>query len=155
MNLTTLARRAHAITLSLEPVAPLVARVTTGVVFISSGWGELHHLSKVIAYFAELGIPAPAIQAPFVAAVELVGGALVLLGLGSRVASVLLCCTMLVALVTAKAADIHGVSDLFGTVEWAYLALLGWVALCGPGAWSIESLLGRVRAPARLQMSAP
>jgi putative oxidoreductase len=154
MSITTLARRARTIIHSLEPLAPLVARITTGVVFVSSGLGKIHHLSKVIGYFAELGIPAPAIQAPFVAGVELIGGTLVLLGLGSRVASVLLCCTMVVALVTAKRADIHGVPDLFGTVEWTYLALLGWIALAGPGPWSLQSLLGRRRTHAPIPVTA-
>jgi putative oxidoreductase len=137
---------------TLAPLAPLVARVTVGLVFLSSGWGKLHNLEKVTAFFTDLGIPAPQLQAPFVSAVELVGGALVLLGVGSRVASLLLASTMVVALATAKRADVMGATDLFGLVEWTYLVLLGWLALSGPGSLSVDGIrahFGR-RLPTRL-----
>lgn len=150
MNATLVARaqeRAQAVTKPLAPLAPLVARVTLGLVFVQSGWGKLQHLDKVTAFFTDLGIPAPALQAPFVSGVELVGGLLVLLGKGSRIASVLLAATMLVAILTAKRADIMGLTDLFGVVEWTYLVLLGWLAVNGPGALSLDGLAGRVRAP--------
>ena len=91
----------------------LLARLCIGVIFLQSGWGKLHHLDKVIAFFTSLGIPAANIQAPFVAGVELIGGGLVLLGLLTRVASVPLIGTMVVAILTAKRGDIHELSDLF------------------------------------------
>jgi putative oxidoreductase len=151
----TLAARAQnaarSVTQTLSPVAPLVARLTVGAVFVQSGWGKLHHLDKVIAFFTDLGIPAPALQAPFVSAVELVGGLLVLAGFGSRIASLLLSATMVVAILTAKRADLMGVTDLFGIVEWTYLVLLGWIAVAGPGRLSVEGILSaRSTAAARL-----
>jgi putative oxidoreductase len=143
--IATLLRRAqdlaHALTEKAAPLAPLLARVTVGTIFVSTGWGKLHNLDKVIEFFTELGIPAPALQAPFVAAVEFVGGALVLAGIGSRIASLMLSGTMVVAILTAKRADIAGVTDLFGVVEWTYLVLLVWIAIAGPGALSLERLL--------------
>lgn len=139
--------RARALTKTLAPLAPLAARVTLGLVFIESGWGKLHHLDKVTAFFTELGIPAPGLQAPFVSSVELVGGLLVLLGKGSRIASVLLAATMVVAILTAKRADLMGVTGLFGIIEWTYLVLLGWLAVNGPGALSLDGLALRIRAP--------
>ena len=50
------------------------ARMALGWVFVQSGWGKLHNLPRVVEYFSSLGIPAPQLQAPFVAGVELVGG---------------------------------------------------------------------------------
>jgi putative oxidoreductase len=138
---------ARALTETLSPFAPLVARCTLGAVFVSSGWGKLHHLDKVIGFFTELGIPAPGLQAPFVATVELVGGALVLAGLGSRIAALLLSATMIVALLTAKRAELMGITDLFGVVEWTYLVLLGWLVLSGPGRFSVDGLLRAGRNP--------
>ncbi len=44
-------------------LAPLLARVTLGVLFMSTGWGKVHNLDKVTGFFTELGIPAPAFQA--------------------------------------------------------------------------------------------
>src|SRR5262245_20120292 len=110
----------------------LLARVVIGVVFVQSGWGKLHNLDKVIEFFTELGIPAPALQAPFVAGTELVCGALVLVGLATRIASVPLIATMVVAIATALWADLDGISGLFGTIEFLYIALLLGLVVRGP-----------------------
>lgn len=128
---------------ALSWLPSLLVRLALGVVFVESGWGKLHRLPQVVGYFASLGIPAPQLQAPFVAGVELTGGLLLLAGLFTRVASVPLAATMAVALVTAKRADIAGVSDLVGTIELAYFLLLGMLAAFGAGALSLDALLVR------------
>jgi putative oxidoreductase len=144
MNAITLARRAQArailVTRALDGVAPLLARLTLGVTFAGTGWGKLQHLDKVTAFFTELGLPAPHFQAVLVATTEVVGGALLLVGFASRLASLPLLVTMVVAILTAKRADISGVSDLLGLLEWAYLVLLAWLALSGPGRFSVDGL---------------
>lgn len=124
---------------------PLAARIAVGVVFIASGWGKLHDLRSVVDFFRQLGIPAPELQAPFVATVELVGGALVLAGFGARLASLFLMATMVVAIATAIWPDTNGVVDLLGKVEVLYLVLFGWIAVAGPGPVSLEGLLARRR----------
>jgi putative oxidoreductase len=122
-----------------------LARLSLGFVFTQSGWGKLHDLPKVVAYFGSLGIPAPQIQAPFVAGLELTGGVLLLAGLLTRFASVPLAATMVVALVTAKRDELHGPGDLFGTIEFLYLVVLGLLAASGAGALSLDRLLVRQR----------
>ncbi|HYQ27510.1 MAG TPA: DoxX family protein, partial [Polyangiaceae bacterium] len=103
-------------------------------------------LPKVTAYFAELGIPFPGVQAPMVSFIELIGGALLVLGLASRLAALPLMGSMAVAILTAQRENVHGLPDLFGLVEWTYLALLLWVAFAGPGRASLDHwLLGRPR----------
>jgi putative oxidoreductase len=127
-----------------------VARITLGVLFVSTGWGKVHNLAKITAYFAELGIPFPGIQAPMVSFIELVGGALLVVGLASRFAALPLMGSMVVAILTAQRANVHGLPDLFGLVEWTYFALLLWVALAGPGKFSLDHLLfqrGRAQTP--------
>jgi putative oxidoreductase len=124
-------------------IAPLLARLSVGYAFVESGWGKVHHLDKVAEYFAELGIPAPAFQATFVAYIELICGSLVLIGLGTRLAAVPLIGTMVVALLTAKASEIAGFSDLIGTIELCYAVLLAWLALAGPGGVSVDHLIAR------------
>jgi putative oxidoreductase len=120
---------------------PLLARVTVGWIFVESGWGKLHNLEKVTSFFRDLGIPAPEIQAPFAAGTELVCGALVLAGLLARVASVPLAIVMVVAIATAKRADLGSLSDLFALSEYLYIVLLVWIGVAGPGPISIDGLL--------------
>ena len=121
----------------------ILSRVAIGVVFIESGWGKLHHLDKVVQFFASLGIPAPQLQAPFVAGVELVGGTLVLIGLFTRVASVPLIGTMIVAILTAKRADIHELGDLMFMPEYLFILLLLWLIVKGAGALSTDNALAK------------
>jgi len=134
-------------TQKLDWLGPLVARVTLGVLFVSTGWGKVHNLAKVTAYFAALGIPLPGIQAPMVSFIELIGGALLVVGLASRIAAVPLIGSMAVAILTAQRENVHSLPDLFGLVEWTYLALLLWVAIAGPGKVALDHLLfGRKHA---------
>jgi len=139
--ISELRARALVLTKKLDWLAPLVARSTLGVLFISTGWGKVHDLGKVTAFFTELGIPAPHLNAVMVSFVELIGGSLLLLGLASRLAALPLIASMAVAILTAQRDNVHGLPDLFGLVEWTYLALLLWVALAGPGKASLDHVL--------------
>lgn len=122
-------------------IAPLLARITIGFIFVESGWGKLHNLDKVAAFFTDLGIPYANLQAPFVASVEFGCGLLVLLGLFTRIASIPLIGTMVVAIITAKRADIAGLSDLFATSEYLYILLLLWLVVAGAGCASVDHFL--------------
>jgi putative oxidoreductase len=121
----------------------LLSRIAIGLIFIQSGWGKLHHLDKVIQFFTSLGIPAPQLQAPFVAGVELVGGSLVLIGLFTRAASVPLIGTMVVAILTAKQSDLHDLGDLLFLPEFLFILLLLWLIIQGAGALSMDKLLAK------------
>ena len=127
----------------LDWLAPLLARITVGVVFAVTGWGKLNNLEKITAFFGELGIPYPQFQAPFASATEFVCGTLLVVGMATRVASIPLIIVMLVAIATAQWENIDSLSALLGTVEWAYVAIFAWLALAGPGPISLDYLLGR------------
>lgn len=137
----------NAAILKLDGIGPLLARLTVGWVFVGTGWGKLQHLDRVTAFFTELGLPVPHAQAILVGTTELVGGAFVLVGLLTRLVSLPLLATMVVALLTAKRADIASANDLFGTVEWTYLVLFALLALGGPGRFSLDRLVFGARKP--------
>ena len=119
----------------------LLARMVIGSVFIQTGWGKLHSLGQVTEFFRSLGIPAPELQAPFVASVELVGGVLVLLGLFTRLVSVPLIGTMVVAILTAKLKEFTGPFDLYGSQEFDYIVLLLLLFVFGPSTLSLDRLI--------------
>ena len=130
--------RVHGVARKMQWLPPAVARLTLGWVFFQSGWGKLHNLPKVIDYFASLGVPSPQIAAPFSASTELVCGALLLVGLATRLASLPLIGVMAVALWTAKRPDIASLTDLFGQEEYLYIALLLWLGAYGGGPISLD-----------------
>ncbi len=125
----------------VSPFAPLLARISVGYIFIETGWGKLHNLEQITQFFTQLGIPAAHIQAPFVAAVELVCGVMVFLGLFTRVASVPLIGTMVVAIITAKRGDIAGLSDLFMLPEFLLIVIFFWLFAAGAGRFSLDQLI--------------
>src|SRR3989449_7014205 len=104
----------------VEWLVRLVIRVAVGLEFFGSGLGKLGKLGGFIQYFRSLGIPAPEIQAPFVASAELVCGALIAAGLATRPAALMLCGVMTVAIVTAAAPEKHITETWHGLLEFLY-----------------------------------
>jgi len=144
----TLRKRVLAALASLDGVALLLGRLAVGLLFVSTGWGKVHHLAKVTAFFEALGIPAPGFHAVLVGTTELVGGAAVALGLATRMAAAPLSATMVVAILTAKLEDIHGIFDLVGADEFTYLVVLIMLVVLGPGRLSIDHVIARRLAAA-------
>lgn len=131
---------------------PLFARIVVGWVFMWTGWTKLNNLHPsgdfpgMIANFRDWGIPAPEIMTPFVSGVEFVGGALLLVGLFTRIAATPLVIVMIVATIVAKWAQVDSLETLLGFEELAYMALFGWLAVNGPGPVSLDYLLAGRRS---------
>jgi putative oxidoreductase len=142
-----LVTRAYARLEGAEWLAQLVIRIAVGLEFFGSGLGKLGTLSEFIVYFRSLGIPAAEYQAPFVAGVELIAGALLVVGLLTRPAALMLSGVMIVALVTAILPERHlevswhGLLEFLYLPEWLLLLLLGWLVLAGPGRASLDAAL--------------
>jgi len=143
---------------ALRWLSPTLARLTVGTVFLQAGWGKLHDLEKVANYFTKLGLPAPAFQAGLASTAEFVCGSLLLLGLATRFAAVPLIVIMCVAIRTALWDQIDGIPSLLGLTEFAYIALLVWLATDGAGPLSLDRLIARGwqhRAQERMPGAAP
>jgi putative oxidoreductase len=130
------------LTKKFDWLAPLIARLTLGVVFIESGYGKLIHLDSVTDYFTQLGIPYPAFQAPLVGAMEFVCGTFIAFGIFTRLASIPIVIMMSVAILTARKDDYHLFSDLLGFTEYLYIVLAVWLIIAGPGSSSVDHFLG-------------
>jgi len=124
-------------------LAPLLGRLAVGLVFMSTGWGKVHNLAKVTSFFQELGIPAPGFNAVLVGYSELICGTLLVAGLLARLATIPLIISMIIAILTAKRADIHGLFDLVGFDEFTYLCVLLMIAILGPGSASVDAVVAR------------
>lgn len=129
-----------------------VLRAVLGLTFLLHGWQKVGEwtLAGTQASFAQMGVPLAEVAAPAVAVLELVGGALLVVGLGTRVVAALLALTMLGALVLVHLPAGFFAAD--GGFELVLLLAAGtlFLALAGAGRWSVDHVFaGRRRAAAR------
>ena len=142
----------------LEGLPQLMARVGVGLMFFGGALHKATHLSEFVTYFESLHIPFAAQQAPFVVAVEMFGGLGLMLGLGTRIAALMLSGTMVVALATAAIPDHKigatwkGLLDFLYLPEWLLLTLLLWLVVAGAGRYSFDVSL-RAAVERRLGIS--
>ena len=124
----------------------LLLRLVVGVTFLVHGIDKLADLAAAERMFASLDVPLPAVMAPFVGLTETVGGALLILGLGTPLVGVALAVDMLVALLTAHIDQgffaAEGGMELVLLLGGASLAL----AIAGPGRFSVDAATSRVPA---------
>ena len=81
-----------------DGVPPLLLRLILAPVMMQAGWTKLVGFEGTVYWFGEsLGMPFPELMAALAMSAELVGGALLLIGLGTRIVAVPLMVTMLVA----------------------------------------------------------
>jgi putative oxidoreductase len=131
---------------SRAPAATLVIRLLVGGVFFFEGVKKSLFVAQWGAgRFARIGIPAPHVLGPFVGAVEIVCGLLVLAGLFTRLASVPLIITISVAIATTKIPILFksGFWPMEAEARTDYAMLLGsiFLLLVGAGAWSFDAHL--------------
>ncbi len=132
----------------LTDLALLIGRVFIGLCFVTHGLGKLGvvgtgSLSGFVQYLESLGVPLAPVQARMAMLSELVGGALLALGLFTRPACLLLVFTMLVAgRLGHKGAGYLITNDPPGAEYTINLAAICVVfALLGPGNLSLDQLL--------------
>ncbi|MCC8248748.1 DoxX family protein [Saccharothrix luteola] len=110
----------------LKDVAALIGRIGVGVVFIAHGWQKVAEwgLDGTATAFAGMGVPLPTLSAWFATIVELVGGALLVLGVAMPVVGVLLAVNMLGALIL-----VHLPNGLLGQGGYELVLVLGVAAI--------------------------
>lgn len=128
---------------SLNGIVLLLGRLALAAIFVPSGFNKLTHLGRFAESLAARGMPASYGFAILGASVELVGSLMVVLGLKTRHAA------LLMALFTAVAALIShhfwNMPDAVRTTQYIQfmknLAIIGGFLLlfaAGPGPWSLD-----------------
>ena len=89
--------------LTNAPAATVLVRILIGGVFLSEGIQKFLYPAELAAgRFAKIGIPTPEIMGPFVGGCEVVCGALVIIGLLTRLAAIVLLVDISVAILSTK-----------------------------------------------------
>ena len=130
------------------PGATILVRILVGAVFLSEGIQKfLFPAALGVGRFVKIGIPAPQVTAPFVAAVEIVCGTCLILGLLTRLATVPLLIDISVAITTTKFPMLRhqGFWPAAHEARTDFCMLLGLVFLLivGAGPASLERMFGR------------
>jgi uncharacterized membrane protein YphA (DoxX/SURF4 family) len=141
------------------PAWVLLIRLVVGLVFLTEGIQKFLYPSELGAgRFAKIGIPAPEVMGPFVGAVEIVCGALLVLGLLTRLAAIPLLIDITTAIVSTKIPVLLGYGfwgfSLAKLPRYGFLSMtheartdfsmlfgLVFLLIVGAGAWSIDARL--------------
>lgn len=125
-----------------QSIGLLWLRVFTGVGIASlHGYGKVlgGNIERFTEGVAKMGFPMPDVFAWIAALSEFVGGILIVLGLGTRIAALFVMGTVGVAAFVRHAADPFDVKEM----ALLYFAMAGAIVLLGAGKISLDYLLGK------------
>lgn len=124
----------------------ILIRLMVGAVFLSEGIQKfLFPALRGAGRFEKTGLPAPEFLGSFVGFFEILSGALILLGLFTRLAAVPTLIIMLVAIFTTKGAVLtnEGFCPMMhgSRTDWAMLLGSVYLIMEGGGKWSVDRSL--------------
>jgi putative oxidoreductase len=119
-----------------------VLRLVVGIIFIAHGAQKffVYGIEGTTGAFGQMGVPFPAITAPLTAAVELLAGAALIIGLLTRLAALGLAIDMLGAIVLVRAKGGFFAPNGVEFELMLFAAALA-LALTGAGAFSVDAAL--------------
>jgi putative oxidoreductase len=124
-----------------------VLRVHFGYQLFLTGKGKLMNLEKTAGYFTTLNIPMPKLNAVLAGSTECFGGLLLVVGLASRLVSIPVAFTMVIAYLTADMEAVRGIfsdPDKFtSAAPFLFLLTALLVMTCGPGGLSVDGIFSR------------
>lgn len=117
-------------------VGLLWLRVCMGLGIAYHGYGKVFggYMDKFAQGVAQMGFPLPHLFAWAAALSEFLGGLLLAVGFGSRIAASFIFFTMSTALFIRHQSDPFSVKELAA----AYWTIAGALVLTGPGEWSLD-----------------
>ena len=136
-----------------EWIGMFIARLTVGLLFLLSGASKLFTADRREQMFRTLehaGIPWPRFNATVVSGIEGLFGSLLLAGAVTPLSCVMLGVVMIVAIATTRLSSIRPLpafdwlSSLLYFPEVLYLVILLWLFFSGPGAVSLDYLIGLI-----------
>lgn len=132
---------------TVEPCAQsavlLFLRIMIGWTFFLTGRGKIANFDRTTNFFESLHIPAPAFHAGLVGGLEMVGGLLLVAGLCTRLISVPLLFSMVVAYLTADREAFASISDFTDAAPFIYLCVTMVTLVFGPGKFSLDAVIAR------------
>lgn len=135
----------------------LFIRLYIGYQCIISGWNHLHNFDQMVKNFQGWRIPLPHVSVAVSASTELIGGALLLIGLASRFASLVLTGNFFVAMLSVELANyafsykqlwakiLEDQSPILGDTAFPFFVAAVLILVFGPGFLSVDGIIKFVR----------
>lgn len=121
----------------------ILIRIVVGLVFLTEGILKFAHPNELGAQrFAGIGLPYPHLLAPLVGAVEITGGAAIILDFFAGDAALVLLAVIVAALITTKVPILLG--RQFGPFALANLPSYGWLSFFHEARVDLCMLFGSV-----------
>ena len=127
------------------PAGIALIRLAVGLIFLTQGILKYTDPKMGVVRFTRIGFPHPYFTAHFVGAFEMVCGALVLVGLVTRVAAVPLLIVISTAIATTKIPELFRPAQGFwfmvsdARTDFAMFCALIFLIWMGGGAWSVDA----------------
>lgn len=123
------------------PPAVILIRLLVGLVFFEEGIQKFLFPAVMGAgRFARIGIPAPEVMGPFVGAVEIICGALLVIGLLTRLAALPLLIDIAVAILSTKVPILLGHG--YGPFAFPQLTRYGFWSMASEARTDLSMLMG-------------
>ena len=139
----------------LQSFVLLALRVTWGWELLESGYGHLTHVQKTVEAFQSWGVPLPTLNVYISGSTEMIGGALLILGLATRFIALPLVFNFLVAYATASRSTLtqlffgpnrlEAYDKFIDDSAFPMLILSLAMLAFGPGKFALDHLLVRFR----------
>ncbi len=150
--------------MTTAPRATALIRLMAGAVFLSEGILKFVYANQGVGRFTKLGFPFPDATATAIGAFEIVGGALLIFGLLTRLVAIGFSIEMVVAMLTTKISLYLGTSPLplpaappkvgiwavlhETRSDWAQLVCCVFLIVVGAGAMSLDARRSKARLAA-------
>ena len=128
---------------NLKDVPPLLIRLVLAYGFYGPATMKWGNISGIAEWFAGMGMPFPGLNAYLAASTEMAAVIFLPLGLATRLISIPLLFTMVVAIVTVHLGNGFEAGNNGFEIPLYYFIMLTVLLFSGPGKYSIDNLLAK------------
>jgi len=121
----------------------LLARLVIAYGFFDPALNKFNSINDTASWYASLGIPFPLLNVYLSASIEIIGVVLLALGLLTRIISIPLIMTMVVAIFTVHIGNGFSSGDNGFEIPLYFLLFLGIFASFGAGKFSLDNFLSK------------
>ena len=127
----------------LKDLPLFLMRIVLAVGFYGPAMMKIKNFDNIVEWFGSIGIPFPTLNAYLATGTETLGFILLFLGLGTRLISIPLIITMIVAIITVHLGHGFEAGNNGFEIPLYYIIMLFTLLVYGSGKYSLDYLLSK------------